>query len=256
MNLSKHLLYLEKVNTELKTDVVDLKKFTKAIAWSYQNDGCAFDASTNKLTTPINFSPESIKAYGAFIDKLFKQKFILVSPKPFNSGKDVRDYRSKNTLPKKTQNQKYLFWCKEDPYTNAQEMFDDLDKGIMIIYTGHSEHPFFDKKTNWKNRAVHDAFGHFVSDKDKSKRTHFNVLDELRAADNSIKKAPILARPIFFTEVIGQASNFAYNAKVFGTQKAFVLQGFDINNIGQMLPGYTIEDKWPFKVIKQKSETI
>lgn len=244
-------LYLEKVMTSLKKSKVDLNKYAKAVAWSYQNDGRALDIQQNKLTQIIPFAPNQIQAYEGFINTLFNQKFVLVSPKQFNTVKDIRSYvASTNSLPPKTNNQKWLFWCKEDPYPNAAEMFDDMKKGILIIYSAQSQHTVFSKEMNWKNRAVHDAFGHFVSDKDPQKRTHFNLLHELKAADISIRKAPVDARPIFFTEVIGQASNFNYNAKVFGTQKSLILQGFDYNQIGKMQPGYRIEPQWPFRVLK------
>jgi hypothetical protein len=244
-------ILLERVIEDLKQSQVDLKKFAKAVAWSYENDGVAIDVKTKKPSAVLRFVPGQIAAYGAFIDKLFKQKFVVINDKPFVSVAKVREYISKVKLPSKTDNQKWLFWCKEDPYASGAEMFKDMEQGIMIVYTGASDHPWFSKETNWKNRAVHDAFGHFVSDNDKSKRSEFNVLDELKAADKSIKKAPMLARAIFFTEVIGQAAYFSNNAKTFGTQKDVILQGFDMNNIGKMLPGYSIEDKWPFKVIKE-----
>ena len=64
------------------------KKYSKAIAWSYQNNGSAFDINKNELTEPIKFSSEMISMLlevAANFDryKLITNRFQFMNKLPF-----------------------------------------------------------------------------------------------------------------------------------------------------------------------------
>lgn len=115
----------------------------------------------------------------------------------------------------------------EDPYKTAEEMRDTVKKtGVLKIYKGESNHPFFSNEDNWIFRTVHDYYTHIIHGE------NFNLRGELRAYNTHSKLAPPMALPALFTEVVGQVCYALNNNGKFPEQKMAVMTEFDYKNIG------------------------
>jgi hypothetical protein len=116
----------------------------------------------------------------------------------------------------------------EDPYVSAEEMRREADDtGILKIYKGESNHPYFSDKDNWIFRAVHDYYTHIATHTE-----NFDLRGEVRAYNTHMKLVPPMARPALFTELIGQVC-FAIKYGNFPKQKMALLPGFDYEVVGQ-----------------------
>jgi len=116
----------------------------------------------------------------------------------------------------------------EDPYETAEEMRDEVERsGVLKIYKGDSEHPFFTEEENWKFRAVHDYYTHIIHGE------NFNLRGELRAYNTHSKLAPPMALPALYTEVVGQVCSAIVNDN-FPVQKMAVIPGVDYTEIGKI----------------------
>lgn len=90
-------------------------------------------------------------------------------------------------------------FTERDPYASYQEMRDQvLSTGVLYIWTGASDVPMWDAKTNWMARAVHD-WDHITSQFD------FTMDGEFAGYLSAARKNPGLA-PIYLSEIAMQAA--------------------------------------------------
>ena len=135
--------------------------------------------------------------------------------------------KSNHKLFKQIQSKYKVEFVDEDPYRTAEEMRRETeDTGVLKIYKGDSEHPYFSKEDNWIFRAVHDYYTHIIT-----KTEDFDLRGELRAYNTHSKLVPPDALPALFTEVVGQVCYYIKKDK-FPKQKVSVLPGFDFKTIG------------------------
>lgn len=102
-----------------------------------------------------------------------------------------------------------------DPYQSFEELRADVESNRrMLVYTGGSDTPLWDEKTNWMARAVHD-WDHIEGKFD------FSVEGEIGAYRYSAKRAPGLA-PLYLSEIALQAASSALQGFQPGPQKLVV----------------------------------
>lgn len=122
-------------------------------------------------------------------------------------------------------------FTERDPYKSMVEMRDQVrSTGTLFIWTGASDVPMWDAKTNWKARAVHDW--QHISD-----QFDFTMAGEYEGFKVAARKAPQLA-PLYFSEIAMQAAvsnaygDFASDQKIVilppeEFRKASGFQGID-----------------------------
>jgi hypothetical protein len=103
-----------------------------------------------------------------------------------------------------------------DPYQSFEQMRDQVQStGVMLVWTGASETPLWDEKTNWMARAIHD-WDHLVHQAD------FGMEGEAFVTRAAIAKREKLA-PLYLSEIMLQAAVQNYTGK-FSEQKLVVLE--------------------------------
>ncbi len=108
------------------------------------------------------------------------------------------------------------------PYATADEMIEDINRGVLKVTTDNSEHPFWTVEQNFKFRVVHDYLGHREGGNDFSLGGEYKAF--LRHAERLQDEA---AKKALQTEVYGQAAAAVAHSQ-FQEQKAF-LSGQDIS---------------------------
>lgn len=111
---------------------------------------------------------------------------------------------------------KFIPVDEENPYKSAQEMFSDIEQGVMKISTRNNEHPLWSPEQNFKFRAVHDYFGHFVP------RADFTMQGEEIAYQAHSKLVPTDAKKALDVEVRGQAAVAIAHGGEFAPQKVYI----------------------------------
>lgn len=102
-----------------------------------------------------------------------------------------------------------------DPYTSFEQMRDQVQSsGQMLVWTGSSETPLWDEKTNWMARAVHD-WDHLVHQAD------FGMEGEALVTRQAIAAREKLA-PLYLSEIMLQAAVQNYTGD-FAKQKLVLL---------------------------------
>lgn len=102
-----------------------------------------------------------------------------------------------------------------DPYTSFEQMRDQISStGQMLVWTGASETPLWDERTNWMARAVHD-FDHIVHHAD------FGMEGEALVTRKAVAAREKLA-PLYLSEVMLQAAVQNYTGQ-FSAQKLVLL---------------------------------
>lgn len=107
----------------------------------------------------------------------------------------------------------------DDPYTKSADMFADVERGTLRVYTKGEPHPLL---TEWENaifRAVHDYFGHYRT------RGNFQPAGELAAWRAHSAMFSPTARRALDTETIAQVAVYFFGSKPknYATQKAVLL---------------------------------
>lgn len=133
-----------------------------------------------------------------------------------------------DTMFRRLQSRVNIEFTEEDPYPSYVEMVQDIRRGHMFVYTGHSEHPAFSPQENWRFRAVHDYLAHAGGEHT------FSLRGEMAAYNRHVKVAPPTARLALFTEIVGQTCCYFWNDNKFCTQKVCKLWGFDYENVGDV----------------------
>lgn len=112
-----------------------------------------------------------------------------------------------------------VIFTETDPYANSAEMFADIERGRLHVFTGGAPHPLMTKKENSVFRAVHDYFGHFLG------RNNFSATGEVKAWERHSKMFSALARRAMDTETIGQVAVYYFGSKpkTYAEQKAVLL---------------------------------
>lgn len=88
-----------------------------------------------------------------------------------------------------------------DPYASFEELIADVQGNQrMKVYTGSSETPLWDERTNWMARAVHD-WDHVQAMVD------FSLPGELAAYRAAASRAPALS-PLYLSEIALQAASY------------------------------------------------
>lgn len=115
----------------------------------------------------------------------------------------------------------------DDPYRSSAEMFEDVERGRLLVYAGDADHPFMTDEQNVRFRAVHDLFAH------AAERNQFGPKGELNAAIRHAAMYTPLARRALLAETHGQNSWVNYHPKaaanrerpgtVYAEQKASLL---------------------------------
>jgi len=101
------------------------------------------------------------------------------------------------------------------PYKTAEEMFKDMENGVLKVTTDNSDHPLFGLEDNWKFRAVHDAI-HFEVGAD------FSLAGERKAFEAHAKKLKVPgAVDALEVEVFLQAAAAVAHGGEFQVQKVF-----------------------------------
>ena len=129
----------------------------------------------------------------------------------------------------------------EHVYTSAKDLQQRVSsEGVMYVSTLDADHPVWTGEkgliTNTMFRAWHDWEGHIVKGKG------FSLQGEIAAYNAHSRMVPSAARPVLFTEVVGQICCFYQNGKKNCKQKAAILPGFDYINVGTV-EGYDIVNK-------------
>jgi hypothetical protein len=92
-----------------------------------------------------------------------------------------------------------VHWTTDDPYADAQEMFDRIDEDEEIwVFSGGSHPAFLTWTQNVKGRAVHDFFGHYQH------RVDFSIKGEFRKWQAAQDWYPVATHRILFTEIVAQ----------------------------------------------------
>lgn len=189
-----------------------------------------------------NFNNEKLRmiSYAVVIAELYQQA-------PLKDSKVTRSYAATidniNTLYNAI-SEKFgieIIPTEEDPYSSDEEMIRSIsDKKVIKVYSGDSEHPFYDPETNVKFRAVHDIFSHYLPhrrsfDADgnlKFKGYDFSYPGEIDAYHAHKRYSKRECWPAYFSEIIGQVSYQAVTGK-FGTQKmVWFGDDVDISKVG------------------------
>lgn len=112
-----------------------------------------------------------------------------------------------------------VIFTESDPYQTSKEMFADIERGFLHVFTGGAVHPLMTKHENSVFRAVHDFFGHYQT------RGNFKPAGEFAAWLNHSAMFSPLARRALDTETIAQVAVYFYGSKpkTFATQKAVLL---------------------------------
>jgi hypothetical protein len=102
-----------------------------------------------------------------------------------------------------------------DPYASFEQMRDQVQStGQMLVWTGASETPLWDEKTNWMARAVHD-WDHLVHQAD------FGMEGEAMVTRKAVAAREKLA-PLYLSEVMLQAAVQNFTGQ-FSKQKLVLL---------------------------------
>lgn len=106
-----------------------------------------------------------------------------------------------------------------DPYMKSADLFADIERGAMRVYTKGEKHPLLTEEENAIFRAVHDYFGHFKA------RGNFQPAGELAAWVEHSKMFSAVARRALDTETIAQVAVYFFgsNPRTFAVQKAVLL---------------------------------
>lgn len=107
-------------------------------------------------------------------------------------------------------------FTKADPYgTSSRRMFRDVDSfGRLKVWTGSSDHPVLTPEQNWKFRAVHDYFGHYVP------RVGFSRSGERAAYEAHRKMFPREAHAALAAETEAQQAVYRITGTYATEQKA------------------------------------
>lgn len=132
------------------------------------------------------------------------------------------------SIAKQIEKKYNVMYTSNDFYSNALDMFDDIDKNNTIkIYNWGGEHPFWNWKYNKYNlafRLVHDIFGHYKG------RNSFMLHWEYKAMMEMFKHHSYTRteKNILFTEIVGQGSYTVerYKLKRFVEQRAWIIEYF------------------------------
>lgn len=93
----------------------------------------------------------------------------------------------------------------DDPYKSCEEMTERVrNEGVMYIYKGGSDHPYYSYEENWMGRAVHD-YHHMITG------GKFNFEGEYKALMSQLKHYPEHTHSVLFSEVIGQTCGYIYS---------------------------------------------
>jgi len=114
-----------------------------------------------------------------------------------------------------------VHFTERDPYQSFAELLADVEANKrMFVYTGGSDTPLWDEKTNWMARAVHD-WDHVEGKFD------FSVEGEIGAYKYSAARAPGLAK-LYLSEIALQAASSALIGFVPGATQKVVVPPDDI----------------------------
>jgi hypothetical protein len=93
----------------------------------------------------------------------------------------------------------------EDPYDDYQDMKQSVNNEEMLrVYSGHADHPEFDRATNLMFRAVHDWHGHLSADVDFSPEGEYEKYCYMKKHFSSVENR------VMFAEVVGQVCAVHY----------------------------------------------
>lgn len=106
------------------------------------------------------------------------------------------------------------------PYDSYLDMFDDIDKGILLVSTDNSFHPIFTLEQNiefriWHDLAHREAYANFTYKGEVE--TYNKQLEHIVDFSDGIYRD---LRHALFVEVLGQAASMIVNGK-FNVQKVF-----------------------------------
>lgn len=106
-------------------------------------------------------------------------------------------------------------------YATSAEMFADIEcNNRLIVFTGGEKHPFFRPIDNFRFRAVHDYFGHYLN------RYSFGPNGEDNAWRFHCSMFSTIAKPAMTAETRGQNSwvNFGPHSYLPVSQRPFAEQ--------------------------------
>lgn len=106
-----------------------------------------------------------------------------------------------------------------DPYSTAQEMFNDIQGGKLLVSALHNYHPVFTPDLNLKSRAFHD-YCHYLCKGD------FSLAGEIHTFDTQARFCSAQSRAALYTEVVLQAAHKVYYNE-FPQQKVFVIPAYN-----------------------------
>lgn len=114
-----------------------------------------------------------------------------------------------------------VIFQEDDPYRSAAEMFEDVERGRLKIYSTPEgqQHPLLGYHANDLFRAVHDFHGHYMTRRDFSRH------GEEAAWVRHSQMFTGLARLAMTSETRGQSSAFIWvnGGRAFPPQKAVIL---------------------------------
>ena len=114
-----------------------------------------------------------------------------------------------------------------NPYATSEQMRVAVKAtGTLEVYTGDAHHPVWTPYENWVFRAVHDYDTHIAHG------LPFGLLGEFQAYALHAQYMPKACRPALFTELVGQAAVVEHTGDYPEQQKASLIYGFDLLELG------------------------
>lgn len=99
--------------------------------------------------------------------------------------------------------------------TSSRQMFRDIEQhGRLKVWTGSSDHPVLTPEQNWKFRAVHDYYGHYVP------RVGFSRGGERAAFEAHRRMFPAEAHSALAAETEAQQAVYRITGTYAAEQKA------------------------------------
>ena len=117
----------------------------------------------------------------------------------------------------------------EDTYSSCKEMIERVEKeGILYIYSGGCEHPYYLPEENMKGRAVHDYF-HILG-------AHpFSFLGEYNAYQAQKLFYPKHTWSVLFAEIPAQTAAYYVNGKNHNFQQRAIKAPLDWIQLMEMV---------------------
>lgn len=176
----------------------------------------------NLKPQPAGVDDATYRAYQSFVQDTRAQYDFMVQPK------------AKGGLGLK------VVVSRKDPYTadaaGRAAMVKDMEKGVLKVFGGSSDHALMTNEQNVMFRAVHDVFGH------AAEGFEFGPRGELNAAAKHARMYSNEGRPAMLTETHGQTSYVNYSDDIYQPEATQAVH----KPLDMASPAEDFEARYPF----------